>query len=218
MPTSHFYQLNEITQLIALTDPASILDIGVGFGKYGFLSREYLEVWNTSQPYGTWTRRIDGIEVFPEYITPVHKYIYDHIYLGNAIDILATLEKRYDLILLIDILEHFDYAQGTKLLEDCMEHGRNIIISTPRFFSPQKETFENSFETHKFLWEKRHLSQIDRDKFFISNPHSLICYVGLDSARIKSGKRSMDIKSQLKKYFPLLVTQYGNVKRAIHHA
>ncbi|MBA7677027.1 hypothetical protein ES703_85275 [subsurface metagenome] len=39
MPTSYYSQLNEIMELIVLTDPKSILDVGVGFGKYGFLSR-----------------------------------------------------------------------------------------------------------------------------------------------------------------------------------
>ncbi|MBA7570185.1 hypothetical protein ES708_11933 [subsurface metagenome] len=33
MPSSHWYQLNEIMELIILTQPKSILDVGVGFGK-----------------------------------------------------------------------------------------------------------------------------------------------------------------------------------------
>jgi len=41
MPSSHLLQLNEIMQLIFLTKPQSLLDIGVGFGKYGVLAQEY---------------------------------------------------------------------------------------------------------------------------------------------------------------------------------
>jgi len=32
-------------ELITLTNPQCILDVDAGFGKYGFLSREYLELW-----------------------------------------------------------------------------------------------------------------------------------------------------------------------------
>jgi hypothetical protein len=42
MPTSHPHQLNQIVELIMLTDPHSLLDVGIGFGKYGVLAREYL--------------------------------------------------------------------------------------------------------------------------------------------------------------------------------
>jgi len=48
MPTSHPFQLDDIVQLIIETAPLSILDIGVGFGKYGLLAREYLEIWDQS--------------------------------------------------------------------------------------------------------------------------------------------------------------------------
>ena len=51
MPSSHYFQLNEIVDLIALTNPVKVLDIGVGFGKYGFLAREYLELWKDGGEY-----------------------------------------------------------------------------------------------------------------------------------------------------------------------
>lgn len=41
MPTSRPHQINKILELIILTAPESLLDIGPGFGKYGFLARGY---------------------------------------------------------------------------------------------------------------------------------------------------------------------------------
>ena len=52
---------------------------------------------------------IDGIEACPEYITPHHKLIYNNIYIGDALNIIHTIKQNYDLILLIDIFEHFSY-------------------------------------------------------------------------------------------------------------
>ena len=54
MPFSHFTQLNTILELITLTDPMSMLDIGVGFGKYGVLAREYLELRDGREAYSPW--------------------------------------------------------------------------------------------------------------------------------------------------------------------
>jgi len=35
MPTSQPYPLNEIMELIVLTRPKKVVEVGVGFGKYG---------------------------------------------------------------------------------------------------------------------------------------------------------------------------------------
>ena len=43
MPTSQFRQLNEIVEAIVFSKPRSVLDIGVGYAKYGVLTREYLD-------------------------------------------------------------------------------------------------------------------------------------------------------------------------------
>jgi len=183
MPSSHLYQLNEIMSLIYFTKPQNILDIGVGFGKYGVLCREYLELWDGRQEYTKWERRIDGIEAFEKYITPLHKFIYDNIYIGNAIDILPTLEISYDVILLVDVLEHFEYEQGLQLLSECKNKGKNIIISTPRNIGSQKDAFGNVYETHKFQWTKKHFEKI-KPIFFIPNTYSLICYIGKDAPQV----------------------------------
>ncbi len=184
MPTSHFLQINEIIQLITLTNPNRLLDIGVGFGKYGFLSREYLELWDGRRKYDDWKRRIDGIEAFKQYLTPVHDFIYDKIFIGNAVDILPTMAEEYDLILLVDVLEHFDYSNGLKLLQECKTHGRNILISVPKRVMSQGCAFGNPCETHRFQWEKSHFLKF-KNKFFLPNVHdSLIIYIGEDARAI----------------------------------
>jgi len=214
MPSSHLHQLNEIMDLIYNANPKSILDIGVGFGKYGFLSREFLELWDGRQQYKNWQVRIDGIEVFKEYLTPVHNFIYDHIYEGNAIDILPTLETKYDLILLIDVLEHFDFEEGSTILSECQKHGRNIIISTPKDIGTQKDSFGNVYETHKFQWKSKHFDKFV-DKFYVPNDISLICLLGEDSLKVKEKlvekkkpKVNTTVKKKIRKNFPGLAKFY----------
>jgi len=208
MPTSHPHQLNQIVELIMLTDPHSLLDVGIGFGKYGVLAREYLELYGEkTKEYGKWTRVIDGIEAFPEYITPIHRFIYNDIYIGNALEIISGLEKNYDLVLLIDVIEHFEYRDGIELIEEILKKSRNVIISTPKGEYPQGELFGNPYETHRSVWKKEDFKRF-KNCFFLPNEYSIICYIGEDAKRIRWILRKEKIKKVIKNYFPFLIPVY----------
>ena len=220
MPSSHFYQLNEIVELIILTKPSSILDIGIGFGKYGFLCREYLDLIGGNRNLYKWEHRIDGIEIFPRYITPLQKKIYDNIYLGNALEILPKMVRRYDLILLIDVIEHFNFSDGQKLLHLCLRCGKNIIISTPRIDLPQTAVYGNSYETHRSFYRKCDFKKFP-DKIFIFNFFSLIVYLGEQASSIQKTlfKRRFLITWPMRLGFGKLVKKrvLKMTKRAINH-
>jgi hypothetical protein len=176
-----------------------VLDVGVGFGKYGLLSREYLDLWDGRESYRSWTRLIDGIEVFEDYITPVHEFIYNHIYIGNALDILPGLKEEYDLIILVDVLEHFDWKDGNVLLDLCAAKGKNILISTPTNMGHQDISFQNPFEAHKHQWFKKDFDRFP-NKFFVPNEHSIICYIGESAGSLRYSR----IKEKMRKNFPVL--------------
>ena len=184
MPTSRFSQLNEIVETICRTKPDSLLDVGIGFGKYGFLAREYLELWDGRGKYGDWHKVIDGIEAYEQYVTDLQRLIYDHIYVGNALDIVPTLPRQYDLALVIDVLEHFDQAEGLKFLDALQAKAANVLISTPWRMSHQKAAFGNVMETHKHQWSRAELSRRG-DCVFIPNDDSLILYIGRDAPRLR---------------------------------
>jgi hypothetical protein len=203
MPTSHFYQINEIMEWVFLVRPKTMLDVGVGFGKYGFLAREYLELWDGHEHYGKNLRRIDGIEAFPQYITPLQKLIYDHIYVGDALNLLPTLEIRYDLITTVDVLEHFDYERGVKFLHACSERARNVILSTPQDIGEQGSAFGNPYETHRFQWKWKHLRGFE-NAFYLHNDTSILVCFGEDAAGVRSASRYCRLIPRLKRCFPLL--------------
>jgi hypothetical protein len=194
MPTSQHLQINAIMDFIIDTNPSKLLDIGVGFGKYGFLSREYLEFWDGRDQYGGWLRLIDGIEAYEKYITPVHKFIYNTIFIGNALDVLPTLENKYDLILIIDVLEHFSREDGLKLLQECLIHGKNILISVPKHVIFRGKAFNNPYEAHVFQWEKSHFRQLLPEIVFSDVGGSLIVYMGEKSHEFLRERRLAPIK------------------------
>lgn len=216
MPTSHHNQLSDIVGLIVRTKPRSILNVGVGFGKYEFLSREYLELWDGRETgYHDRKSLIEGIELSGDFITPAHEYIYDKIYIGDALEVAETLERTYDLILLIDVIEHMDYSKGAALLEKLVERGRNVIVSTPLDIGPDDKPV-GYFESppHRCQWNKKYFSRY-KNIFFVGNECSLICYIGLDASLVKAKLRaSMRRRIAAKCRIPLpLVKLAGTLRR-----
>lgn len=167
MPFSQSSQITTIVQYIEKLNPKSILDVGVGMGQYGFLSRINLENINLFKIEGNdayqrdkveWNVRIDGIEGYAGYITPVHDYCYNNIIIGDALKILPTLnENSYELVIAIDILEHFSTEDGLKFLSELKRvSNKSVLISTPKEFIHQ-EVEANPFEDHHSLWSKEDL-------------------------------------------------------------
>ena len=150
MPSSRPNHLSWLCQQILEIKPKSILDIGVGFGSKGMLFREYTDIWNGN--YHNWQTRIDGIEIFEKYITPLQKLIYSNIYIGNAGEILTKLGV-YDLIYLGDIIEHLEKNEGRRLLIQTFNRAKITIIATPIMVSRQGPVHGNKYETHKSQWD-----------------------------------------------------------------
>lgn len=209
MPTSHPSQLNEIIGLVMTLDPRSVLDVGVGFGKYGVLIREYLELWDGRERYHEWTRRIDGIEIFDRYLTPLHAFVYDTVHVGNAADVLPTIATRFDLILLIDVIEHFTREDGLRFLDLCISRARNVIISTPKDMGGQSEAFQNPHETHRSQWKAEDF-RAHPHCVQIHNRESLIFLIGADAAKVRPVPWTRVIRR-----FPLLRSTLGRIRRAL---
>ncbi|MBU4274712.1 class I SAM-dependent methyltransferase [Patescibacteria group bacterium] len=177
MPSSYPKNISTIICEIKHLMPKKVLDIGPGFGKYGLLCREYLEIWNLlGYRKKEWKTRIDAIEVFSKYITPVHKYIYNNIYIGDAQKIIPKLKIKYDVSLLIDVLEHFTKIEGKRLLNNLKKKSKTILVAIPRKPGKQKKVFGNKYETHKALWSRKELVKAGAKKF-LNSENSWICLI-----------------------------------------
>src|SRR6266478_5611788 len=120
MPSSRPNPIPTIIHLVRQLKPRSILDVGVGFGKWGHLFREYTDILEAEHDPARyqrahWNVRIDGIEGYASYITEMHRFLYNEIFVGNALELIRTV-PRYDLIFLGDIIEHFEKTDGLQLL------------------------------------------------------------------------------------------------------
>jgi hypothetical protein len=159
MPTDPFCHLNTYIHFLGRIRPSSLLDIGMGHGKLGFLARDLLDV-TLGQRYKKekWRITIDGIEIFAEYIQDHQKDIYDEIYIGDALDIIGSLGN-YDVIVLGDVLGHLNKKTAVRLFDKCIEHSnQHIIIFTPLGETRnQGETYGNPHEKQLSVWHYKEL-------------------------------------------------------------
>ena len=151
MPTSDYHQIPDVLHIVQVCDPRTILDVGVGFGKWGILCREVLEIYNGRVPSDVWVRTIDGSEIHEPYRNELWELAYDHVHIGNALEVLNSLQH-YDLILCCDVIEHFEKADGLRLLRKLTEHGNVVVVTSPRGYQPQGPIYGNPFERHQSGW------------------------------------------------------------------
>lgn len=158
MPTSDLIQLPALMEIIEELCPASILDLGAGFGRYGYLCRELLDQRYGPGPDGAlrrepWRLRLVGVEVCPEVLGPWHEALYDRVEVAEAGEALRQLEdKSFDLVLAIDLIEHLSKREGLSLCREAVRVGRSALFCTPYLFRPQEAAPHNPRERHLSGW------------------------------------------------------------------
>lgn len=129
MPSSDPITIPKIIKLVTALNPQSILDVGSGNGRYGFLFRETLDM--NHGRLKDWRVQIDAVEVELDYLSPVHNFIYNNVYLGDWLDV--EIPKVYDLVFLGDVLEHFAEGDWQLALLKAKKQGRHVIVVCPNW-------------------------------------------------------------------------------------
>jgi hypothetical protein len=131
--------------------PRSVLDLGVGFGKYGVLLREKLDIESGRLTPERWSVRIDGVEGFEGYCNPIHGFVYNRLWFE---DFSKDPDKYrdYDLVLLIDSLEHLDKPVGERVLQRLRINNRQMIVSCPDCDCLQGAVNGNEYQRHRARW------------------------------------------------------------------
>ena len=105
---------------------AAILDVGCGYGRLlrFFSKRGYTNV--------------TGLDISPEQIEFARK-IHPKVIYGNAIEFLESHSNEFDLIVALDIIEHFRKDEVMRFVDACysaLHSGGRLVIQTPNADSP----------------------------------------------------------------------------------
>jgi len=158
MPSSRYDVIPFVLDKVREFNPKSILDIGIGYGKWGVLFREYLDIWNTQTEYKNREVEIIGVEIYTKYCNPIWK-AYDKIHKCDILTAKDILKQKYDLVFMGDVIEHFTKSEGLKLLSKLKY--KHIIIITPNIVSDQEAVYNNSYEIHKSQWTHSDLDYLN---------------------------------------------------------
>lgn len=153
MPVSDQQSISAIMKEVCRLRPKKVLDLGVGWGKYGVLCREMLDIEAGRLNKEEWTTAIIGYEGFEKYRNPIHDYAYDAVYYMNFLD--AMPHANHDVVLMIDSLEHIDKPAGQFFLDHLLKRNKHVIVSCPtgQYYMEQGAVNGNEFERHRAHWE-----------------------------------------------------------------
>ena len=142
-------------------DIKSVLDLGCGFGKYGYLSREYFDAWHGRYEEKSWTTRIVGVEIFEKYITDTQRRVYSDIIIDDALTYLKRSSEKFDVILCMDMIEHLTKERGVELLNEMIGHCNKItFVSAPDGFVAQGSLYGNIHENHLCGWSRGEFEKV----------------------------------------------------------
>ncbi len=172
MPTSTYSHIPTVIRFFETARPGSLLDIGLGNGKIGFLARDLLDVMLGERYHKKdWRVKIDGIEVFGDYIQAHQRAIYDDIHIGDAFEVIDRLGE-YDLVFLGDVLEHLEKERAWVFLDKCLPHAKQyVILAIPLGENwVQPEIYGNPHEEHKSFWSREELEPLAAEKEYLNFP------------------------------------------------
>lgn len=148
MPTSDPTAISTVLSAILDLDPLPrrALDVGPGCGKYGFLLREYLHGLDV----------LDAVDPWPQAMFGSAPALYNTILpraFPDCVDV-----SNYDLILMVDVLEHFDAPLPP--LAHAISAGARVVLSTPHDPAPQGAYGGNPWETHRSVLRQTDLVRL----------------------------------------------------------
>ena len=148
MPVSDCHGIPAVMNEVARLNPSEVIELGIGFGKWGVLLREVLDARHGRLHREDWQATILGVEIYPGYRNPAWS-LYTRVI---ERDFLSVDHKAYDLVMMIDSLEHLTPGVGRPFLERMVTRNDAVIISVPNGHMDQGETFGNPYEAHRWTF------------------------------------------------------------------
>lgn len=131
--------------------------MGIGEGDFGAIIKNKIKK----------NINLFGVEIWKKYQHPQWK-LYNKIYFKDIRKYLQFNKSKFDGVLLVDVIEHFNKTDGKRILSKCMRITNNfIVLSTPITVYPQSNLNGNPYEKHKYFWNDSELKKIGFKRIFL---------------------------------------------------
>ncbi len=161
MPTGTYHHVTDVLNYVSGLNPKSILDVGCGAGRWGFLFHDCLDYYNERFQKEKWRVSIDGVEINRGYKTSLHKEFYRQVFYEDIRRVAPNL-KYYDLINMQDVLEHLPKSDGADLIHELLKHCGVFLLVQPVGKWPYSvdravKKYGNPHEAHISTWTNKEL-------------------------------------------------------------
>ena len=165
MPSCNHDCIPFVMEHIQQLQPKSVLDVGLGFGKWGHLCREYLDVWAGNWHPKEWKVHIEGVEAYAPYVSQNRHQgaIYNIINYGDAGEKVPAIGRDFDVVLAMDVIEHQEKGDALLLMEACIKKANQAaIFSIPLGLDWLNANSSyiaiNHWEKHRSAWSAEELA------------------------------------------------------------
>lgn len=159
--TSATENIKTILDIIEKENPKKILDVGTGFGKFSVLIREAILSGRAEREKDMLPMDdliINCAEEAPYfYNKPCHQQLYNNHWHDDVMKMPTELVNDHDLVLIIDVLEHWEKELAKKWLSQITT---KVLFSTPKRVHFFKE---------KYYDARNHISQWTEEDFKEAN-------------------------------------------------
>lgn len=150
MPIGCYSLVPHIAHHVAIHRPARVLDLGIGLGSYGAVVRQWGDLGERP-----WRTYLLGVEAWAAYRNPLWD-LYNAVVDCSIQQFLLEQRGQFELVLLTDVIEHFDRSDGQAVLDqlkgEVVAPGGSLFVGTPGIFCEQGAVGGNSWEQHRSLW------------------------------------------------------------------
>jgi len=216
VPLSIWLGMEQCLEEIVACRPTSVLDAGIGFGLWGHLLRQYLDVWNGRIQPQQWRVRIDGIEIDESRVLEHARYLYDRVHVGDIRELVPPLAmaNRYDVILFGDVLEHLPKQDATLLLRKAVALANDrVVVRIPLGEGWRREGREEP-DHHRSQWsldDFAGFAGISRQYVYCNCPYAVIVIDALQS-RVRILERAEARLADIEALLLVLVEERARVQ------
>jgi SAM-dependent methyltransferase len=111
-------------------DPEKVLDVGIGFGRWGMLLREFCEAGKNGDLSGRRRMQVVGVETLQKKVAEPARCFYDQIHLGDGVEVIERLEDKWDLIIFDEVLQLWPGKAVDKTLRKALNVADYVLVSS----------------------------------------------------------------------------------------
>ncbi len=185
MPISDYRHIPQVLDEVYALQPETVLELGIGFGKWGVLLREVLDAMYGRCCKHQWKRKIAGVDAWGWYRNPSWD-VYDEVFIGDFSDYDKKDNpfEKFDLVMMMDSLEHLTPEVGRPFLRSLVEKNKHVIISVPNGYMPQDGSpYGNEYENHRWTFNGLEEFQFPGTKLLYQGLCTVVSIPGLRIAQ-----------------------------------